>query len=115
MAAAFVAGLAACASENEEQLFPPPPANSCGEDTATYANTIAPLFQRHCLSCHGEQFPSGDISLHTHALVKQYADNGKLWPALNYTGPYPMPPISKLPACDLARVRAWIDRGAPND
>ncbi len=112
---AAVAGLVACASENEEQLFPPPATNACGEDTITYAGTVAPLFQRQCLSCHGEQFPSGDVRLDTYEHVRQYVDNGRLWPSIDYTGPYPMPPVGQLPACDRVRIKAWIDRGAPND
>lgn len=116
--ATFAGLLVGCAYENEEELFPPPAdlADRCGADTSTYSNTIAPLLQGRCVSCHGEEFPSGDIQLLTYEQVKAQVDRGSFWGALNEMEGYDvMPPTGKLEACELARVKGWIDRGAKND
>jgi hypothetical protein len=41
---------------------------------------------------------------------------GKLIPAIERTGPFPMPKDRpKISDCDIARVKQWVRRGAPND
>lgn len=94
--------------------------NSCtaGCDTTDvrFATTIQPILQTSCTGCHSGAGASGGINLTTYADVKPQIDNGKLWAAINHTGPKPMPQGgSKMPDCSLAKIGTWIRNGAPNN
>lgn len=94
--------------------------NSCvsGCDTSNvrFAATIQPLLQTYCTGCHSGTNASGGINFTTYAGVKSQIDNGKLMPAINHTGPKPMPlGGSKLSDCNIAKFSIWIRNGAPNN
>jgi mono/diheme cytochrome c family protein len=97
----------ACSKNNEDDLKKAP----CDTSGVTYSGKIRPLFQQHCVSCHS----SGKINMADYNSVKTLAFKGDLMEVLNYNGPKKMPPSGKLPDCDIAYVKAWIDKGAPND
>jgi uncharacterized membrane protein len=93
--------------------------NSCtpGCDTSNvrYAATIQPILQTYCNGCHSSN-ASGGINLTTYAGVKTNIDNGKIWAAINHTGPKPMPlGGNKLSDCNIAKIGIWIRNGAPNN
>ena len=103
-----------CYYDNEEELY------NCSVDAANmkYSSTINNLLTSYgCIGCHGTLAPSGNISLNTHAGVKAVADNGKLYGAISHAQGYqPMPQGSgKMNACDIKKIKAWIDAGAPNN
>jgi len=111
--------LTGCAYENEAELFPriEKSISPCGTDTVTYAKTIAPLLEQHCTTCHNELVLSGDVNLEGWAAVKAQADRGALVGAITGAPDYePMPPGGAfLPNCDVERVKAWVQAGAPNN
>lgn len=94
----------------------------------TYENTIAPLLQRYCVSCHGEEKQKGDLMLHTIAGIR---DGGMIEPVLVPGEPdrsplllhceLPlehedhMPPEGKPQPTpvEVQLLRAWITAGAP--
>ncbi len=90
---------------------------SCETEEVSFSQTVQPILQTHCVSCHGGDFPSGGIRLNTHAGVKSAADSGKLTGALTWAAGFvPMPDGGdKLPACDIDQIVAWVDSGAPNN
>jgi len=53
----------------------------------------------------------------TYEGLSTQANNGNLWGAVNWENGYiPMPQGGgKLPACDLAKIKNWINQGAPNN
>ncbi|HYF32830.1 MAG TPA: c-type cytochrome domain-containing protein [Chitinophagaceae bacterium] len=94
--------------------------NSCtsGCDTSNvrFATTIQPILQTYCMGCHSGTNASGGISFSTYAGVKTQIDNGKLWAAINHTGPRPMPlGGNKLSDCNIDKFGIWIRNGAPNN
>lgn len=103
----LVALTLACSKNNEEDLKKP----VCDTSGVTYSGKIKPLFQQHCVSCHS----SGKLNLGDYNSTKQLALKGDLMEVLNYNGPKKMPPAGKLSDCDIAFVKAWVDKGAPND
>jgi hypothetical protein len=94
--------------------------NSCtsGCDTSNvrFAATIQPLLQTYCTGCHSGTNASGGLNFTTYAGVKPQIDNGKLWAAINHTGPKPMPlGGNKLSDCNISKFGIWIRNGAPNN
>lgn len=105
---------AGCYYDNEEELY------NCAIDPATtrYSTTINNILDSYgCIGCHGNIAPAAGITLSTHAGVKSAAEYGRLYGAINHLpGFEPMPQGSgKMGACDIRKVKAWIDAGAPNN
>ncbi len=112
--AALVAG---CKYDKEEDLYPPSPI-ACNPGQVTFSTTITGIFTTYsCNFCHGSTSPSGNISLTSYNSVKAVVNNGKLFGSITHApGFSPMPQGgAKIPACDIAKIKAWIDAGAPNN
>ena len=112
----FVFGslITSCYYDSEEELY------NCSVDAAStkYATTLAPIFTSYgCVSCHNNGGPSGGVALENYAGVKAAVTSGRLYGAINHEpGFAPMPQGgSKMNACDIRKVKAWIDAGAPNN
>jgi hypothetical protein len=108
---------ASCYYDVEEELYPP--AGPCDTGTAvTYSTTITGLMTSYgCLGCHSGTVPSGNVNLSTYAGVKTRVDNNELWGAINHQpGFTPMPQgMGKMSTCDIAKIKVWMDAGAPNN
>lgn len=106
----------ACTYNNEEELYGNLP-GTCDTTTVSYATDILPLLQSNCYGCHSQAASMGGINLEGHSRVKLFADNGRLLGAVSHApGFSPMPKNgSKLPACDINKIRRWINMGTPNN
>jgi len=103
-----------CAYHNEEDLYPVKP--DCDTIQVTYIETIAPIMTASCNVCHNTvQAPNGIIT-DTYTGLRKSVDNQRLWGAVDHQQGYiPMPQeTGKLSYCNLAKIRKWIDLGAPN-
>ncbi|MEX0702732.1 MAG: PSD1 and planctomycete cytochrome C domain-containing protein [Planctomycetales bacterium] len=91
-----------------------------------YLRDVQPIFQAHCLDCHGPDAQESGLRLDTAALAKQGGDRGKsvvagksedsvLYQALVGKGDVsPMPyDLPQLEDEQIAAIRRWIDAGAP--
>ena len=106
--------LAGCYYDSEEELY------NCAIDPATmrYSTTINSILTSYgCIGCHSGPSPSGTINLSTYSGVNAVASDGRLHGAINHEpGFEPMPQgSSKMNACDIRKIKAWIDAGAPNN
>lgn len=106
----------ACYNDNEYDLYPFSSA-ACDSTNVSYSKTIVPILSGHCYVCHSTAQHNGDIILDTYAGASKEALNGNLWGGVNWeTGYIPMPKnLSKLQPCDLAKIKNWINQGAPNN
>lgn len=105
-----------CSYDAEEELYPLN--GSCNTDNVTYSGTVSGLLSSYgCLGCHSNPAPEGNINLQGHTNVKAMASTGKLFGAINHSpGFRPMPEgAPKMNSCDISKVKAWIDAGAPNN
>ena len=102
-----------CKKDNMGQDVNP----DCVTTNVTYSTTISGIINTNCLSCHGSGNPSGGFSLNTYAGVKAKVDDGRLFGAvIHLPGCVPMPDGGpKLSQCDINKIKAWIDAGAPNN
>lgn len=108
----------ACKNEKEEDtVVPVTPQGVCATDEVSYSGTIQPILASNCLSCHDSKMVSGNVDLSTHEKVATVAKSGALYGSVAHQGGYvPMPYNGqKLSDCDIAKIKAWVDTGAPNN
>lgn len=106
---------AGCASDNEEDLYPE--TVTCNTSAVTYSGTVKPILQRSCISCHATAVASGGIILDSYTEVIKPAGNGRLVGAITHASGFkPMPQGgNKLPDCEIAAVKKWVENGMPNN
>lgn len=105
--------LTGCYYDVEEQLY-----GTCNTTNITYSTTIRGILSGYsCLSCHTGPSPSGGVSLDGYQNVKIKIDDGRLIGAINHgNGFAPMPKgAPKMTQCEINKVQAWIDAGAPDN
>lgn len=113
----IVITITGCYKDNEEELYPGS-GGACDITGVTYSTTVVPLLQNNgCTGCHSGGAPSGGIALNTYAAVKGAVTGGKLYGAISHAAGFsPMPKNgSKMNACDINKIKAWIDAGALNN
>lgn len=98
---------------------------SCGDTTIVQCDTsqvsfsgfVSPLIQLHCQGCHSGNNPGGGVSLQDHGTIASAAASGRLYGAMAHLQGYsPMPQgTSRRPDCELAKLKAWIEAGSPNN
>lgn len=108
--------LSSCYYDVDEQLYSG--SGPCDTSGINYFNGVLPILQGNgCLGCHSGGASSGNISLEGFNNVRVVAQNGRLLGAISHIpGFSPMPQGgNKLSACNINKVKAWIDAGTPNN
>ena len=90
----------------------------------TYEEHVKPIFRQHCANCHHQGDKKGGLALDTFGSVIEGGGSGevvfddgdpeasRLWQLVNHDDTPIMPPNKeKLPADQLALIRAWIEGG----
>lgn len=95
-----------------------PNPGTCDTSHVTYSTTIAGIIQSNgCLTpdCHGGNNPISGIRLTDYNSVK--AMETRLFGAINHSSGFvAMPQNSgKISQCEIDKVQAWINAGAPNN
>ncbi len=90
---------------------------SCDTTAVGFAAAVAPIIRNKCQGCHSGAAPQGGLSLTNHAQIATVANTGLLMQSIEH-GQYvtPMPLNSpKLPECEIAQIRKWVQAGALNN
>lgn len=106
-----------CYYDKEDDLFPFTK-TTCDTTNVTYSQTIAPIMASNCNNCHNNSNNNGGVKTDTWDQLSIVAKDGRLSNAINWTygGSKNMPSGgSKLSDCDLAKISAWINAGAPDN
>ncbi len=100
-----------CTSEKVEEP------GGCDTSNVKYAADIAPIIQASCFNgCHNGNSPSAGFRLDSYAAVKAKVDQGRLYGAVaQLAGFSAMPVGGKLSDCNISKIKAWVDAGAPNN
>lgn len=115
-----IIALSGCYYDNEEELYPN--TTECDTTSVTYSGTVLPIIRDNCFACHNTNPPSGDILLSDYASISAQAkipagQAGSLYGAISHDpNNSPMPQsAAQLSDCDIAKIKAWIDAGTPNN
>ena len=104
---------AGCYKDNEKTMYP----GDCNTDNVSFSQTITPIINNNCVSCHTEVDGSGGISLANYADIVSCANSGKLLGSIKQESGYKAMPQggSPLSDCSISQVEAWIQQGTPNN
>jgi hypothetical protein len=108
-----------CYYDNAEELYANLQPDSCNTVDVSYAEFIQPLSDAQCAfsGCHIGASPAAGLDLSSYAGLKQIADDGKFVDRINAVNGLPLMPQGgpKLPSCDISKITAWVQAGAPNN
>lgn len=129
--AALAIGLAsllvnsACTYSKADEDTPTPLPLPCTIDAATvrYSVDIAPILATNCLKCHGQSVYlslGGGHNWDNFTQFQAEAADGTLVKVLeqkdaNYQSIYMPRGSAKLSACDIERIKVWVESGAPQN
>jgi hypothetical protein len=93
---------------------------ACDTSNVTYSSTITGIINTYgCLqsSCHGGANPGSGFKLDSYDGVKAKVTDGRLFGAITHASGFVAMPkdAGKMSQCDIDKVKAWIDAGAPNN
>ena len=90
----------------------------------TFEDDVKPIFRQHCLKCHNQNEQRGGLAIDTYTALVEGGGSGeivyddgdvegsRLWQLINHDDTPIMPPNQdKMPAEQLAVIRAWIEGG----
>lgn len=108
-----------CYKDNAEEMYPPQGGGSpCETGNVTFSNTVSAIIATDCATagCHAGIYPTG-IDLSTYAGVASIANSGKLMASITHSGGASAMPkgLPKLDDCTIAKIKKWVDDGAPNN
>lgn len=109
-----VIAFAGCYKENAEDAYVQPPVGGgCDTTNVTFSGVVKPIIDAKCATsgCHLGSATTG-FDLSTYGGVAYAIAHGAFMPAINHTGPSPMPKgQDKLDDCTILKIQKWIDDG----
>lgn len=104
----------ACYKDNEEDLYPD---NGCNTENVSFAQTVWPVLNNNCVSCHSGPGASGGIRLGNYNEVVATIDGGRFLGAIKHESGFSAMPQggSKLSDCNINQIDAWIAQGKLNN
>ena len=111
----FAIFISSCYNDKEAYLYPF--AVVCDSSNVTYSQTIAPIMSTNCNVCHTTANPSGGVVTDNYPDLNLVVLNGKLWAGVSWSSGFsPMPKGgAQLSACDLGKIKKWINNGSSNN
>lgn len=90
----------------------------CDTSNVTYSNTIQPILENNCYTCHNADDASsigGNIVLDNYQAVEEKAT--RMLNAVQHAEGYSNMPKGqpKLDECTIAKIRIWVEEGALNN
>lgn len=97
--------------------LPEDPTQATDPTLVTFSKVFANTIQPKCVSCHRSGRDDGGVRLDNYTNVMKVvsprnANGSRLYTSIKSGD---MPPSGSVSAVALADIKAWIDRGAPND
>ena len=113
--AAMIIALHSCYYDNVEDLYPS--SSTCDTTNVTYTNSVKPVIDANCLSCHNDALANGNVSFSSYDKIAAVATSGKLLGVIRHDSNYPPMPLGadKLPDCTIKKIEVWVNAGAQNN
>jgi hypothetical protein len=90
--------------------------SQCDTANVTFSNTVRPILETNCVGCHSGAGATAGVDVSTYQGLKRVVDAGRFPNVLTASSGAPqMPPGSRLSPCDIAKIQAWVRKGARND
>jgi hypothetical protein len=104
--------ISGCYYDVEEELYP----QGCNTEAVTYSNTVVPILQRECYTCHDALSQNGGVNLEGYNQFFTWVVNGKVLASIKHESAFPMPDgLPKLDECTIAKIETWINAGAQDN
>ncbi|MEZ5197024.1 MAG: c-type cytochrome domain-containing protein [Bacteroidales bacterium] len=91
----------------------PPPIDTllCDSSKVTYTETVLPILNAYCISCHSGQVPAGALDFNDYSDVSFVAQSGQLLGSIKHAGGFsPMPKDgNKLSECEIDLIEIWVN------
>ncbi len=102
-----------CSKASEDVLMP----QQCDTTDMKYSTDILPIITANCYGCHGNGTVTNGVDLDGYDNVKAKAISGQLIGVITHADGYPAMPYdgNKLSDCEINKIRAWINKGAPDN
>ena len=101
--------LQSCSSDSDEDYDL---INDSINTKVTYTNSIKPIIDANCISCHGTPpINSAPMSLNTYDQVKNAVESRNL---INEIETGSMPPVGNLSTTQIQQIKSWQSNGFPN-
>ncbi len=107
----------ACYYDKEDLVYPST-GGVCDTVAMKYSVDVVNILSANCYKCHaGTAALGGGNMLDNYTGLKFMVNNGKLLKAINHLpGASEMPKGDpKLSDCNIAKITAWVNNGAPNN
>jgi uncharacterized membrane protein len=109
--------LTSCEYHNEEELFG---IELCETDNISFSESIEPIINNHCTSCHSGASPSAALRLDSYESVVLSAQNSSASGMLNRISRAEgeagaMPTNYRLAPCEITKITDWIAQGSLNN
>lgn len=117
VASFFLVTQNSCYYDKEDKLYPY--SATCDTTAVTYSQTIQPIIDVYCYSCHSTNQSSingGGVNLENFASLTNYVNNGNLICDIEHAGCNDMPQNGgKMPDCNILQIKVWKAAGTPNN
>jgi ribosomal protein S16 len=92
-------------------------ASTCDTTAFLFSADIAPILSTYCNGCHSGPFPDAGINTTTYAGVQTIAQDGSLLGSIEHNSNFVAMPknAAKMDACNITKIRKWIQAGAQNN
>jgi hypothetical protein len=113
--------LTSCSYHKTSDALPSPSnVTTCDSMNVSYKNDIAPMMQKYCNECHGGTPPSignQNYANYNDLITLIDSPNYILGVTSNEAGFRRMPPAPRVQPnlCEVAKIRQWSLKGAPNN
>lgn len=104
-----------CYYNNVEDLYPTPP--ECDTTNISFSGSVQPILNDNCTAHHSGPFPSAGVSLTNYEEISAVALSGRLISVIKHEDGWPAMPFGEdqLPECDIHKIEAWVNSGAPDN
>jgi hypothetical protein len=102
--------------EKDEIVKVPIPTGNCDTTIITFATNIEPVIKERCEGCHSNSTQLAGVNLEGYENIKSHALDGSLVSSIEGTmSGYFYKAGDTTASCKFLQLKAWINKGAPND
>ncbi len=89
----------------------------CDTTNTSYQMDVLPILNLKCVGCHRAGNLGGGIALDNYLAIRAEALNNRLVNVITHQAGFKAMPLggNRLPECEIKKISAWVNAGAPNN